>query len=249
MPSMPSHQKVWCGMVLVWFQEIFWVRKYFEPDAADDLRQGRGVAEGVRQPDLLGLHAEVVQEEPLAGDELTGHRLAARHVGVGLHPHAADRHELAGRDLGPDPVEQLRVELLDPGVLLRRRAGEPEVRVGLGELEDVGERPGALADGLPDRPQPGGVDVGVADGDDAVRACVRRPAEHVRQLGPRGAATVPAMSSGSTTSSIRCRACRISPAAAGSPAARASARREWRCRASSSHTSRSSRPSSSCRSS
>jgi hypothetical protein len=30
---MPSHQNVWCGMVLIWFQEIFWVRNHREPDA------------------------------------------------------------------------------------------------------------------------------------------------------------------------------------------------------------------------
>ena len=31
---MPSHQKVWWGITLVWFQEIFWVRNQREPDAA-----------------------------------------------------------------------------------------------------------------------------------------------------------------------------------------------------------------------
>ena len=51
-PSMPSHQKVWCGNRLVWFQEIFWVRNQRDPDSATELRQRRGVAERVRQPDL-----------------------------------------------------------------------------------------------------------------------------------------------------------------------------------------------------
>ncbi len=31
-PSMPSHQKVWCGKVLDWLHEIFCVRNHFEPD-------------------------------------------------------------------------------------------------------------------------------------------------------------------------------------------------------------------------
>src|SRR4051794_36748636 len=31
-PSMPSHQKVWCGNLLNWLQEIFCVRKYVERD-------------------------------------------------------------------------------------------------------------------------------------------------------------------------------------------------------------------------
>ena len=30
-PSMPSHQNVWCGIRLVWFQEIFWVRNQSSP--------------------------------------------------------------------------------------------------------------------------------------------------------------------------------------------------------------------------
>ena len=33
LPSMPSHQKVLCGISFVWFQEIFWVRNQREPDA------------------------------------------------------------------------------------------------------------------------------------------------------------------------------------------------------------------------
>ncbi len=32
-PSRPSHQKVWCGNLFFWFQEIFWVRNHFEPDS------------------------------------------------------------------------------------------------------------------------------------------------------------------------------------------------------------------------
>ena len=32
-PSMPSHQKVWCGNWLVSFQEIFWVRNQRAPAA------------------------------------------------------------------------------------------------------------------------------------------------------------------------------------------------------------------------
>ena len=152
----------------------------------DDLRQGGGVAEGVRQPDLLGVDPEPVEEVPLAGHELARHRLAAGHVGVGLDPHAADGDELPVRDRLRDPFEQFRVVLLDPGVLLGRGAGEPEVGIGLGELENVGERPSALADRLPHRPQPGRVDVGVTDGDDPVRAGVRRTAQHLAQLGPGG---------------------------------------------------------------
>jgi hypothetical protein len=33
LPSMPSHQKVWCGIRLVSLHEIFWVRKNRAPAA------------------------------------------------------------------------------------------------------------------------------------------------------------------------------------------------------------------------
>ena len=32
-PSMPSQLKVWCGILLIWFQEIFWVRNQRLPAA------------------------------------------------------------------------------------------------------------------------------------------------------------------------------------------------------------------------
>ena len=31
LPSMPSHQKVWCGIRLVSFHEVFWVRNHRIP--------------------------------------------------------------------------------------------------------------------------------------------------------------------------------------------------------------------------
>ena len=136
---MPSHQKVWCGSLLVWFQDSFWVRNQLVAGQPGQLREGRGVAEGVRQPHPLGLHAELLQEEPLAVDELPGQRLAAGQVAVGLHPHAADRRPLPVLDRLLDPLPDLRVVLLDPGVLLGLGAGEDELRVLVGERGDVGE--------------------------------------------------------------------------------------------------------------
>jgi hypothetical protein len=32
-PSSPSHQNVWCGNLLNWLQEIFWVRNQRDPDS------------------------------------------------------------------------------------------------------------------------------------------------------------------------------------------------------------------------
>ena len=140
------------------------------PGGRDDLRQGARVAERVGHPGLLALDPELIQEELLARDELAGHRLAAGHVGVTLDPHAADGNELPRSDLLADAGEHLRVVLLHPEVLLGARAREHEVGVLVHEVHDVGERAGALAHGLAQRPQPGRVDVGVAGGENAVGA-------------------------------------------------------------------------------
>lgn len=169
-PSMPSHQKVWWGNLLVWFQEIFWVRNQSLPHELGELRVGGVVAEGVRQPDALGLDAEVLDEEPLAVDELAGDGLAAGQVAVGLDPHAADGYPLALVDGLLDPFPHLRVVVADPLVLHGLGAGEDEVLVLVGQRGDVGEGAGRLALGLADGPEPGGVDVGVADAGDGVGA-------------------------------------------------------------------------------
>ena len=80
------------------------------PDAADDLRERCRVAERVGQPRLAGVDAELLEEEALARDELPRHRLAAGQVRVGLHPHAADGDELARvATFVLDPLEQLGV--------------------------------------------------------------------------------------------------------------------------------------------
>ena len=136
--------------------------------------------------------------------ELAGQRLAAGHVGVGLHPHAADRHEPPARRRAPaDAREQLGLVLAHPRVLLGRRRREHQLVVGLHQLQRVGERAGDLADGLAHRPQPRRVDVRVA----------RRRTRGGRWRAPgrastsassaRPAAAVPATSSGSTASTAR----------------------------------------------
>ena len=84
----------------------------------------------------------------------------------------------------PDPLEELRVLVADPGVLLRRRAGEDQVGVLGHQRQHVGEGAGALARRLAHRPQPGRVDVRVPDGGDPVRARVRRLPQHLGEHGP-----------------------------------------------------------------
>ena len=151
-----------------------------------DLRKCRGVAERVGQPDFERFHPELAQKEPLAGYELPGQGLAAGHIRVGFNPHAAGWNEVAGRDGFTHALEQLRVELLEPGILLRRRGREHKVGVPVDQVEHVG--PGAcdLAHGLTYRPEPRAVDVRVANRVHPVRAGVGWAGEHRSQGGASG---------------------------------------------------------------
>ncbi|MCY1226792.1 hypothetical protein D9M72_390390 [compost metagenome] len=88
---------------------------------------------------------------------------------------------MARFDLLADPAEQLGIELLHPGELLRRRAGENEVRRLVHQGHDVGERARALADGLPDGPQPRRIDVRVSCGDQLMGGGIRRTGENLSQ--------------------------------------------------------------------
>ncbi len=153
------------------------------PGEQRQLREGGGVAEGVRQPHPLALHAELLGEEALAVHQLTGQRLAAGQVAVRLDPHSADRRPLPGPCRLLHPPVDLRPAVPHPGVLLGLRAGEDEVGVLLRQGGHIGEGPGRLALGLAERPEPGAVDMGVADGGDGVGTGVGRSGQHLDQPG------------------------------------------------------------------
>ena len=84
-----------------------------------DLRQLPGVAKGVRAPELAVAAPELALEPALATEELPDERFARGQVAVGLHPAAADRHELPALHGRPQAHPELGVALLDPCVLLR----------------------------------------------------------------------------------------------------------------------------------
>src|SRR6266511_4159169 len=96
---------------------------------------------------------------------------------------SASRHPLPSFVRLTHPVEDLRVALLEPCVLLRLRPGEHQLRVLLGQRGDVGEGTGDLAFGLPNGPEPGAVDVRVAGGGNGVGASTGGRRQHVHQTG------------------------------------------------------------------
>ncbi len=150
------------------------------------LRQCPRIAEAVRQPGAAAFDAELVAEEALPVQELPDQRLAAGQHRVRLDPHAADRHEPPVRHRLLDPGVDLGTVLLDPGVLLRAGHGVDEVVVLLQQGHHRAGRPGHLADGLAQRPQPGRVDVGVTDGGDPVGGRRGRTGQHLPELGAAG---------------------------------------------------------------
>ena len=133
--------------------------------AAHDLWQRCGVAENIRQPEQLALHTELLAEEAFAVDELTDQALAAGNVGVWLHPRAALRDPLAARNRLLDAPVKRRVAILHHLVKVWLALQKAIFRVLVHQRQRCGEGSGAFALGLSQRPQPGSVDVGVAEGD------------------------------------------------------------------------------------
>ena len=101
-------------------------------------------------------------EVALADEELADEGFAVGEVEVGLDPHAADDLPAALFDALADLVVHLGIFFGDPCGVLRGGLGVGVVGVLVHELERGGE--GALddVDGFGARPEPGGVDVGVA---------------------------------------------------------------------------------------
>ena len=150
---------------------------------AHDLGKVGRVPEDVGQPYLGRVPPELPGEEALAVEDLAHERLARRDVAVGLDPHAPDRLELSAFDLLLHAAVEVRVPVFHPRVLLGLGAGEPVVGVLVHQAHGGRKGAGALADRLPQRPQPGRVDVGVAHRAHSVGAGRGRPGQQLLQEG------------------------------------------------------------------
>ena len=81
----------------------------FYAAAAQDLRKGRRVAKGIRQPENLAVHTQFFLIITFSMNQLSDQRLAAGHVGIRLHPHGAVRNPLSCADRFLNPFKQLRI--------------------------------------------------------------------------------------------------------------------------------------------
>ncbi len=138
--------------------------------APHDLGQRARVAKDVRVPEFAANPPELLLEETLAREELAHERLAAGDIAIGLDPGAAREDELPLLDLGLDLCVKRGLVFPDPGQLLGLGAGE--LVLGIIVHHPHGGREGAIAfaPGFRQRPEPGRVDVGVADGRDVMIA-------------------------------------------------------------------------------
>jgi hypothetical protein len=155
------------------------------PAAAHHLRQRARVAEDVRQPEHLVFQAELLADEALAVEKLPDQALAAGDVRVHLDPRAAFDHDAARLHGLLHARVELRVVPLHHVVEFRLALQEAVVGVLLHQRERGGHRPDHLALGLGQRPEPGDVDVGVAEAvHERRRAAVRALEERGEPLAP-----------------------------------------------------------------
>src|SRR5919108_1327324 len=107
--------------------------------------------------------SETVLEESLPEQGLPDERLPAWNVEVRLHPPPADQFPAAFLDTAPNGLKQQGIGLLDPLVIGGGGCGEAEVRVFLHPLNSRAEGRDNLVESLPAWPQPGEVEMRVAD--------------------------------------------------------------------------------------
>ena len=159
----PAEAVVWEAIVLVPAQ--FGGHEVAHAASHRDLGQGGRVAEGIGEPEhgRAGVAEEPAEVAP-AEEELADEGLAGREVRIGLHPHPAQGLPAALGRPGFDLLDEGGVVLFHEGVELGLALGEMELRVTLHEPEDRGEGPGGLGPGLGEGPEPGHVEVGMADG-------------------------------------------------------------------------------------
>ena len=126
-------------------------------------RQSSAEAEAIRQPGHAMLPAgEGAAAVMLTLLELTQQRGGAHQDAIGLDPGAVQRFPAAGSHGGLDGGEQGRTVLLQPGV--EGRGGVAEVQLGKALQQVEGGAEGALGGppGVGHRPEPGQIEVGMA---------------------------------------------------------------------------------------
>ena len=193
------------------------MRKRVIPASAHQLRELRGVAEHVGQPELGAAAAELSLEPALAVRNWRTSDSPRRQVAVGLHPPRRRPASIGRAHRRAHAGEQLGRALLQPRVVLRLRVREAVLGIRVHQPQLRRRRAHELAPRLLQRPQPRRVEVGVADRG-SPGAARRSGGRAAARAAPRSPSSVKACSSASS-----------SPAQDGStPGSRSSAPSTWR---------------------
>ena len=151
-----------------------------------DLGQGGRIAKNIRHPEFLAGDPKLGLEEALSEQELADQRFAGRKVGIRLNPRAAGGHETPFARPGFDLLVQVRVLVFHPFILLGLGTGEYIIGVIFHIAHGGGEGAHAFAHGFGQGPEPGGVDMGMADGRELVLAIAIVGGEELRGDAPAG---------------------------------------------------------------
>ena len=135
----------------------------FQPAALDQLGDGAGITEHVRQPHQLAVHPELFLEEPQSVHELPDQAFTTGHIGIRFHPHAAFGDELPPAYGRLDLPVQRRVFLFNDPVQVSLALQEPELGIFPHQAQLRAERPGNLPLRLLKRPQPCHIDMGMPE--------------------------------------------------------------------------------------
>ena len=130
--------------------------------ACQKLRQNRGVAERVRQPQDLAVNTQLIAVEALAKHQLPHQRLAGRDVCIRFHIHGALRDPAAGPDGAADAFIQLGVMLPAHLVGGRLALDIAVFRILFQKTQLGGKCTRRLSVSLLHRPQPGQIQMRIA---------------------------------------------------------------------------------------
>ncbi len=123
-------------------------QEIIDPALAHDLGKRCRVTEDIGNPDVARFIAELLLEKPLAVEDLAHQRFARGEVAIGLDPHGTNRLPLTATHRFFDPLIDVRVMGLHPGILLGLRAAEDVLRILLHIIQRGGKRAGAFTDRL-----------------------------------------------------------------------------------------------------
>ena len=131
--------------------------------ALHNLRNGKGITEGVRQPEAVGGISEIFLCKLLSPYELTDHGFTAGEIAVALYPHTAVGFITSLFHSLLNTCKQLRIQSANDIAMISGGLYKTVLRVFLHQIQLVCIGAGALLVSLGQRPKPGGIHMAVTD--------------------------------------------------------------------------------------